>query len=55
MPTLVWWRESEKEKGQKSSDKGKRENRPMGDRQQGRLGKRGRDRREPQENRGDGP
>jgi len=42
-------------KGQKSGDRGRRENRPVGNRRQRRLGKRGRDRRGPQENRGDGP
>jgi len=45
----------EERKGQKGGNRGRRENHPVGNRQQRRLGKREKDRREPQENRGDGP
>jgi len=55
MPTLVWWEKSEEGKGQKDSNRGRRENHLLGDRRQRRLEKRGRDRRGPQENQGDGP
>ena len=51
----MWWEKLEEEKGQKDSDKGRKENCLLDDRQQRRLGKRGKDRRGPQENQGDGP
>jgi len=50
MPTLVWWKKSEEGKGQENNYRRRRENRPLGNRQQGRLGKRGRNRGRPQEN-----
>jgi len=55
MPALVWWKESKEGKGQKGGNRGRRENCPVGDRRQGRLEKRGRNRGGPQENQGDGP
>jgi len=55
MPTLVWWKELEEGKGQENSYRRRRKNRPLGDKRQGRLGKRGRNEGRPQENRRDGP
>ena len=55
MPTPMWQKKSNKRKGQKDSNPRRRENYQMGNRWQKRLGKRGRDRREPQKNQENGP